>query len=149
MLGTSCRLAAAVLTAGLMAVAAPAHATPGTLEAGPGVLVADGAAVDIPVTFTCDTDPGLIMAVPLVQLSQRVSDGRIASGIGSDQISCTKQSQTVTLRVVPTVMAFDEGTAAATLLLQSCTVQFQCSTVIVHTELTLTKPASTGLPPQQ
>ena len=149
MLGTSCRLAAVILTAGLMAVAAPAQAAPGTLEAGPGILVADGAAVDVPITFTCDTDPRLIMAVPLLQLSQRVSDGRIASGVGSDQLSCTKQSQTVTLRVVPTVMAFDEGTAAATLLLQSCTVQFQCSTVIVHTELTLTKPAGTGLPPQQ
>ncbi|WP_454699500.1 hypothetical protein [Arthrobacter humicola] len=140
MLGTRSCLAAA-LAATLVAMATPAQAAPATLvSAGPGVLVADGAAVDVPVTFVCDTDPALVMAIPVVQITQRVSDGRIAGGGGNDQLSCTKQTQTVTIRVVPTVMAFNEGAAAASVYLQTCSAQFQCSAVIIHTEITLDNP---------
>jgi hypothetical protein len=140
MLGTRSCLAAA-LAATLVAMAAPAQAAPATLvSAGPGVLVADGAAVDVPVTFVCDTDPALVMAIPVVQITQRVSDGRIAGGGGNDQLSCTKQTQTVTIRVVPTMMAFNEGAAAASVYLQTCSAQFQCSAVIIHTEITLDNP---------
>jgi hypothetical protein len=122
-------------------MATPAQAAPATLvSAGPGVLVADGAAVDVPVTFVCDTDPALVMAIPVVQITQRVSDGRIAGGGGNDQLSCTKQTQTVTIRVVPTVMAFNEGAAAASVYLQTCSAQFQCSAVIIHTDITLDNP---------
>jgi hypothetical protein len=150
MLGTTSRLAAVALAAGLMGIAAPAHAAPATLvSAGPGILVADGAAVDIPVTFVCDTDPTLLMAVPVIQLTQRVSDGRIASGIGNEQLSCTRQAQTVTLRVVPNVMAFNEGTAAATVVLQSCNAQFQCSVKIINTEVKLAKGTASGILPQR
>ncbi|WP_028269796.1 hypothetical protein [Arthrobacter sp. UNC362MFTsu5.1] len=140
MLGTRSCLAAA-LAATLVAMATPAQAAPATLvSAGPGVLVADGAAVDVPVTFVCDTDPALVMAIPVVQITQRVSDGRIAGGGGNDQLSCTKQTQTVTIRVVPTMMAFNEGAAAASVYLQTCSAQFQCSAVIIHTEITLDNP---------
>jgi hypothetical protein len=140
MLGTRSCLAAA-LAATLVAMATPAQAAPATLvSAGPGVLVADGAAVDFPVTFVCDTDPTLVMAIPVVQITQRVSDGRIAGGGGNDQLSCTKQTQTVTIRVVPTMMAFNEGAAAASVYLQTCSAQFQCSAVIIHTEITLDNP---------
>ena len=140
MLGTRSCLDAA-LAATLVAMATPAQAAPATLvSAGPGVLVADGAAVDVPVTFVCDTDPALVMAIPVVQITQRVSDGRIAGGGGNDQLSCTKQTQTVTIRVVPTVMAFNEGAAAASVYLQTCSAQFQCSAVIIHTEITLDNP---------
>jgi len=150
MLGSRSRLAAAALTAVLMAVAAPAHAVPATLvSAGPGILVADGAAVDIPVTFVCDTDAALVTAVPVIQLTQRVSDGRIAGGLGNAELSCTKKAQTVTIRVVPNLMAFNEGTAAATVVLQSCTVQFQCSAEIINTEVSLAKGAGTGIVPQR
>lgn len=144
MFGTRNCLAVA-LAAALVTVAAPAQAAPSTLvSAGPGILVADGAAVDVQVTFVCDTDPALIIAVPVVQLSQRVSDGRIAGGGGNAQLSCTKQAQTVTIRVVPNMMAFDEGAAAASVYLQTCSVQFQCSAVIIHTEITLDNPADEG-----
>ncbi|CAN7514909.1 hypothetical protein LJR078_003698 [Arthrobacter sp. LjRoot78] len=144
MLGTRSCLAAA-LAAALVAIATPAHAAPATLvSAGPGVLVADGAAVDVPVTFVCDTDPALVMAIPVVQITQRVSDGRIAGGGGNDQLSCTKQTQTVTIRVVPTMMAFNEGAAAASVYLQTCSAQFQCSAVIIHTQITLANPAGAG-----
>jgi hypothetical protein len=80
------------------------------------------------------------MAIPVVQITQRVSDGRIAGGGGNDQLSCTKQTQTVTIRVVPTMMAFNEGAAAASVYLQTCSAQFQCSAVIIHTEITLDNP---------
>ena len=144
MLGTRSCLAAA-LAATLVAMATPAQAAPATLvSAGPGVLVADGAAVDVPVTFVCDTDPALVMAIPVVQITQRVSDGRIAGGGGNDQLSCTKQTQTVTIRVVPTMMAFNEGAAAASVYLQTCSAQFQCSAFTTHTEITLAKPADAG-----
>ena len=144
MLGTRTCLAAA-LAAMLVSTASPAQAVPATLvSAGPGILVADGAAVDVPVTFMCDTDPALIIAIPVVQVTQRVSDGRIAGGGGNDQLSCTKQAQTVTIRVVPNMMAFNEGAAAASVYLQTCSAQFQCTTVINNTEITLAKPAGVG-----
>ncbi len=150
MLGTRSRLAAAALAAALVSIAAPAHAAPATLvSAGPGILVADGAAVDVPVTFVCDTDPALIIAIPVVQLTQRVSDGRIAGGGGNAQLSCTKKAQTVTIRVVPNVMAFNAGATAATVYLQTCSAQFQCSAVVINTEIMLAKPADAGLPPQR
>jgi hypothetical protein len=150
MLGTTSRLAAVALAAGLMGIAAPAHAAPATLvSAGPGILVADGAAVDIPLTFVCDTDPTLLTAVPVIQLTQRVSDGRIAAGFGNDQLSCTRQAQSVTIRVVPNVMAFNEGTAAATVVPQSCNAQFQCSVKIINTEVELAKGTASGILPQR
>jgi hypothetical protein len=150
MIGTRSRLTAVALALGLLGIAAPAHAAPATLvSAGPGILVADGAAVDIPVTFVCDTDPTLLIAVPVVQLTQRVSDGRIAGGFGNEQLSCTRQSQTVTIRVVPNVMAFNEGTAAATIVLQSCNAQFQCSAEIINTELKLARGGGSGIQPQK
>ena len=150
MLGTTSRLAAVALAAGLMGIAAPAHAAPATLvSAGPGILVADGAAVDVPVTFVCDSDPTLLIAVPVIQLTQRVSDGRIAGGVGNEELSCTRQSQTVTIRVVPNAMAFNEGTAAATIVLQSCNAQFQCSVEIINTELKLAKGTASGILPQR
>lgn len=150
MLGSRSRLAAAALTAVLMAVAVPAHAAPATLvSAGPGILVADGAAVDIPVTFVCDTDPTLVTAVPVIQLTQRVSDGRLAGGLGNAELKCTRKAQTATIRVVPNLMAFNEGQAAATVVLQSCNAQFQCSVEIINTEVELAKGAGTGLLPQR
>jgi hypothetical protein len=142
MLGTRSGLAVVALAVALMTIAAPAHAAPATLvSAGPGILVADGAAVDVPVKFVCDTDPALIIAVPVVQLTQRVSDGRIAGGGGNDQLSCTRQTQTATIRVIPSMMAFNEGAAAASVFLQTCTAQYQCSGTIIHTEITLENPA--------
>jgi hypothetical protein len=93
----------------------------------------------------CDTDPALLIAVPVVQLTQRVSDGRIAGGGGNEQINCTRKAQTVTVRIVPNVMAFNEGPAAASVILQTCNAQFQCSAVIIYTEITLAKRAGAGL----
>jgi hypothetical protein len=108
---------------------------------GPGILVADGAAVDVPITFVCNTDPAMTIVIPVVQVTQKVSDGRIAGGGGNDQLSCTRQTQTATIRVIPSMMAFNEGAAAASVFLQTCTAQYQCSGTIIHTEITLENPA--------
>jgi hypothetical protein len=149
MLGTTTRLAAVfVASLGLTAVAAPANAAPATLvSVGPGALVADGAAVDVPITFVCDSDPTRIIAVPVVEVNQRVTEGRIANGFGNAQLSCTGQSQTVTIRVIPRAIAYDPGTAVAFVVLQSCTVEFQCAAVTASTEIQLTKPAGARIPP--
>lgn len=149
MLGTKTRLAAvcfAVLA--MTAIAPPANAAPSSLvSVGPGSLVADGAAVDVPLTFVCDSDPTLLFAIPFVEVNQRVSDGRIANGFGNEEASCTRQAQTVTVRVIPRVMAFNPGTAVATVMLQTCNAQFQCAVVKFDTEIQLTEPGGAHIPP--
>ena len=147
--GTPVRFAAVLVASlALTAVATPAYAAPATLVGvGPGTLVADGAAVDVPVTFTCDTDPGRIIAVPVVEVNQRVTEGRIANGFGNAQLSCTGESQTVTIRVMPRAIAYDPGIAVAFIVLQTCTVEFQCAIVTESREIQLTKPVEVGIPP--
>jgi hypothetical protein len=143
MLCTTTRLTAAVFAAalGLTAIATPASAAPATLTSvGPGTLVADGAAVDVPVTFVCDTDPTLHRAIPLVEVNQRVSQGRIANGFGDKEADCTRAEQTVTVRVIPRLTAFNPGTAVATVYLQTCGADFQCNVVSFNTEIELAQP---------
>ena len=152
MLGTKTRFAAVLAASlGLTGIAAPAYAAPATLvSVGPGTLVADGAAVDVPVTFVCDSDPTRIIAVPVVEVNQRVTEGRIANGFGNAQLSCTRQSQTVTIRVIPRVIAFDPGAAVVFVVLQTCSAVFQCAAVTASEVIQLTKPAQTPpvLPPE-
>ena len=149
MLGTKTRLAAVSLAVlGMTAITPPANAAPATLvSVGPGSLLADGASVDVPVTFICDTDPTRLIAVPIVEVNQRVSDGRIANGFGSKDTSCTKQEQTVTVRVVPRVMAYNPGTAVVTVMLQTCDVQFQCAAATFTTEIQLEESGGAQIPP--
>ena len=149
MLGTTIRLATILVASlGLTAVATPAYAAPAVLaDVGPGTLVADGAAVDVPITFTCDTDPGRIIAVPVVEVNQRVTEGRIANGFGNAQLSCTGQSQTVTIRVIPRAIAYDPGIAVVFVVLQTCTAEFQCAVVTESKEMQLEKPLEVRIPP--
>lgn len=148
--GTSVRFATVLVASlGLTAViATPAYAAPATLvSVGPGTLVADGAAVDVPLTFTCDTDPGRIIAVPVVEVNQRVTEGRIANGFGNAQLSCTGESQTVTIRVMPRTIAYDPGIAVAFVVLQTCTAEFQCAIVTESNEIQLAEPVEVRVPP--
>lgn len=149
MLGTKTRLAAVSLAVlGMTAITPPANAAPATLvSVGPGSLLADGASVDVPVTFICDTDPTRLIAVPIVEVNQRVSDGRIANGFGSKDTSCTRQEQTVTVRVIPRVMAYDPGTAVVTVMLQTCDVQFQCASATFTSEIQLEESGGAQIPP--
>jgi hypothetical protein len=149
MLGTKTRVAVVLAASlALTATATPAYAAPATLvSVGPGTLVADGAAVDVPVTFVCDSDPTRIIAVPVVEMNQRVTDGRIANGFGNAQLGCTRESQTVTIRVIPRVMAFDPGAAVAFVVLQTCSAEFQCAAVTASEVIQLSQSGQAQIPP--
>jgi hypothetical protein len=83
-----------------------------------GRLVAKGAAVDVPVTYTCG--PGdLVFGYLYVNLSQRTQQGRLAQGSGyTDDIVCDGTPHTVIVRVTPDPYfggaAFKSGVALAT-----------------------------------
>jgi hypothetical protein len=87
------------------------------VDIGTGRLVAKGAAVDVPVTYTCgpgDLDFGYLY----VQLSQRIQQGRLAQGFGfTEDIICDGTPHTVTVRVTPdpygAAAAFKSGVALA------------------------------------
>ena len=88
------------------------------VDIGTGRLVAKGAAVDVPVTYTCgpgDLDFGYLF----VNLSQRTQQGRLAQGFGfTDDIVCDGTPHTVIVRVTPDPYsgstAFKSGVALAT-----------------------------------
>ena len=88
------------------------------VDIGTGRLVAKGAAVDVPVTYTCgpgDLDFGYLF----VNLSQRTQQGRLAQGFGfTDDIVCDGTPHTVIVRVTPDPyfggVAFKSGVALAT-----------------------------------
>jgi hypothetical protein len=88
------------------------------VDIGTGRLVAKGAAVDLPVTYTCG--PGeLVFGYLYVELSQRTQQGRLAQGFGfTDDIVCDGTPHTVTVRVTPNPyggsVAFKSGVALAT-----------------------------------
>jgi hypothetical protein len=88
------------------------------VDIGTGRLVAKGAAVDVPVTYTCG--PGdLVFGFLDVQLSQRTQQGRLAQGFGfTDDIVCDGTPHTVIVRVTPDAffggVAFKSGVALAT-----------------------------------
>jgi hypothetical protein len=69
------------------------------VDIGTGRLVAKGAAVDVPVTYTCG--PGeLDFGYLYVQLSQRTQQGRLAQGYGyTNDIVCDGTPHTVIVQV--------------------------------------------------
>ena len=88
------------------------------VDIGTGRLVARGAAVDVPVTYTCG--PGdLVFGFLEVQLTQRTQQGRLAQGFGfTRDIVCDGTPHTVIVRVTPESffggVAFKSGVALAT-----------------------------------
>ena len=88
------------------------------VDIGTGRLVAKGAAVDVPVTYTCG--PGdLVFGFLDVQLTQRTQQGRLAQGFGfTRDIICDGTPHTVIVRVTPDAffggVAFKSGVALAT-----------------------------------
>jgi hypothetical protein len=88
------------------------------VDIGTGRLVAKGAAVDVPVTYTCG--PGdLVFGYLFVELSQRTQQGRLASGYAfTEDIVCDGTPHTVTVRVAANTyfggVAFKSGVALAT-----------------------------------
>jgi hypothetical protein len=87
------------------------------VDIGTGELVAKGAAVNVPVTYTCG--PGEIQyGYIYVELSQRTQQGRLAQGFGfTRDIVCDGTPHTVIVRVTPDAffggVAFKSGVALA------------------------------------
>jgi hypothetical protein len=108
-------LASAISVLPAVGQASPPHPV---VDIGTGRLVAKGAAVDVPVTYTCG--PGdLVYGYLYVELSQRTQQGRLAQGYGfTDDIVCDGTPHTVIVRVTPDAyfggVAFKSGVALAT-----------------------------------
>jgi hypothetical protein len=101
--------------------ASPANAQEpiSSLVSGNGQLVSRGVAVDVPVTIVCD--PGLFITSLRVDLSQRLSERRTATGIGNGGGQrCTGAEQTITVRVQAFSFAFKNGMAEAQASLLVC-----------------------------
>jgi hypothetical protein len=83
----------------------------------PATLVARGAAVDVSVDVTCNSQYAYLD----VQLTERVGS-RLASGYNYVQVTCTGSPQRVLVRVMASGdRAFSRGTAVATANLGACT----------------------------
>ena len=88
------------------------------VDIGTGRLVAKGAAVNVPVTYTCG--PGdLVYGFLYVELSQRTQQGHLAQGYGfTDDIVCDGTPHTVIVQVTPDAyfggVAFKSRVAMAT-----------------------------------
>lgn len=86
----------------------------------PAQLVAKGAAVGVPVLYTCSgasSSPSLS-----VQVTERVSGGQIANGSGFvDTLTCTGEIQSLTVQVTAfSSRAFAKGSAVATADIFGC-----------------------------
>jgi hypothetical protein len=108
-------LASAISVLPAVGQASPPHPV---VDIGTGRLVAKGAAVDVPVTYTCG--PGdLVYGYLYVELTQRTQQGRLAQGFGfTDDIVCDGTPHTVIVQVTPDAyfggVAFKSGVALAT-----------------------------------
>jgi hypothetical protein len=108
-------LASAISVLPAVGQASPPHPV---VDIGTGRLVAKGAAVNVPVTYTCG--PGdLVYGYLYVELSQRTQQGRLAQGYGfTDDIVCDGTPHTVIVQVTPDAyfggVAFKSGVALAT-----------------------------------
>ena len=108
-------LASAISVLPAVGQASPPHPV---VDIGTGRLVAKGAAVNVPVTYTCG--PGdLVYGYLYVELTQRTQQGHLAQGYGfTDDIVCDGTPHTVIVQVTPDAYfggaAFKSGVALAT-----------------------------------
>lgn len=112
--------AATAITTGLLVSAiSPAWSFGVPLDIGNGTISAKGAAVSIPVTFTCELEEGRTTESVQILLQQQLSPKRQARGAGSAEVECTGSSQTVEITAIAFVknagFAFRSGDAVATL----------------------------------
>jgi hypothetical protein len=89
----------------------------------PAHLVAKGAAVGVPVEYTCS---GTTFASLSVTVTEKVSGGAIASGRGeAESLTCTGEIQSTTIDVVASgSRAFVKGAAFAQGDISGCGVSF-------------------------
>jgi hypothetical protein len=102
-------------TALALVPAAPATAAT-TFDVAEGSLLAKGAGVALPVTYTCPEG-----AISFVQgsLNQRSGRSIVSSIAGSGQVACTGEAQTETL-VVSAGQPFRRGEALYTVIVTVC-----------------------------
>jgi hypothetical protein len=87
----------------------------------PARLVAGGAALDVPVEYTCN---GISTSVS-VSVTQRAGGKTIASGYGDTQVACTGAHQNTTITVTATGnKAFSRGDAVATGRINGCLAEY-------------------------
>lgn len=114
------RVATAVSAGGVAVIllASGADAAPRIQVGTPSLVLADGAAVAVPVRVSCD--PGTRPSVN-VQISQR-SGRQVASAFGSESdIVCDGTPKVVQVFVHAQTLAFSRGVAFVTASLFSCT----------------------------
>ncbi|MBO1267892.1 hypothetical protein [Arthrobacter cavernae] len=121
-MNTAMRSAALLLTlgVGLFAMAGPASAATSVTDISDGTLLAEGVAVEVSFSFTCDKGRNVTSNL---MISQRVNAGRIARGFGSNTGGfepCTGDLQTETVTVIAESSAFKNGTALAIVDLLLC-----------------------------
>jgi hypothetical protein len=118
----------------LFVTAGSASAATGTIQVGSATLVARGAAVDVPVTVSLTCDEGFTSGIVQLFLSQ--AQGRtLATGEGSTQVSCTGETQTVTIRVFASSAPFHGGSAIANATLLQCLVDPDFGLVCSFTDI--------------
>ena len=130
-----------LLTAGLgaaicVSVAGPAVAEASIVGVGPGTLLAKGAVATVPVSFVCDAGEPFALGFGL---RQRINGQTITDGGSQAQGTCTGETQTVTLQVSPSPVAFKRGTAAALVTLYDfcADLGFYCTQTDTAREVTL------------
>lgn len=92
----------------------------------PATLIAKGAAVDIPVEFTCNA----VSPYVSVSVSQRVANGDLATGAANVQVACTGAHQRTTITVPASgSKAFAKGNAFVSASVSGCLSNFtNCGT---------------------
>jgi hypothetical protein len=88
----------------------------------PALLVARGAAVDVPLEVTCNARPGT--ASVNVTVTQKSGSG-VAQGFGSTAVGCTGSGQQIRVRVQASGgKTFKQGIAVASAQIFGCTTNF-------------------------
>ena len=87
----------------------------------PATLLAKGAAVDIPLEYTCNAQTPYIT----VSVSQRVANGDLATGSATTQVACTGAHQRTTITVPASgTKAFIKGNAFVASGISGCLPNF-------------------------
>lgn len=112
-------LIAGISGALVMLTTSPAWSSGVPLDIGNGILQAKGAAVSIPVTFTCELEEGRSTEKIEVHLQQQLNPKVQATGGGAAEVACTGLPQTIRITVIAAMkndgFAFRSGDAVATL----------------------------------
>ncbi len=87
----------------------------------PATLLAKGAAVDVPLEYTCNAQNPFVT----VNVSQRVADGDLATGFANTQVACTGAHQRTTISVQASgSKAFTKGNAFVSASISGCLPDF-------------------------